>query len=68
MNLTGTPAVYIGETGRTVVTRGEEHIRAILKKNPQNPMSKHLSRAHPNQKHVKFEFGLTQHFRDPLSR
>ena len=64
----GTPAVYIGETGRTAVTRGEEHIRAILKKNPQNPMSKHLSRAHPNQKHVKFEFGLTQHFRDPLSR
>ena len=56
----GTPAIYIGETGRTAVTRGEEHIRAILKKNPQNPMSKHLSKAHANQKHVKFEFGITQ--------
>ena len=31
-------------------------------------MSKHLSKAHANQKHVKFEFGITQPFRDPLSR
>ena len=63
------PAAYIGETGRTAVTRGIEHVRGIMGKKSENPMYKHLMDKHTdNMKNVKFEFGLTGKFRDPLTR
>ena len=40
---------------------------ASLKKSPQHYMSKQGSKAHVIQKHVKFEFDLTQHFRYHLA-
>ena len=63
------PVAYIGETGRTAVTRVMEHVRGNMGKKSENPMYKHLMDKHTdNMKNVKFEFGLTGKFRDPLTR
>ena len=65
----GEPAAYIGETGRTAVTRGMEHVRALMGEKTANPLTKHLTDKHTNnKKQVRFEFALTGKFRDPLTR
>ena len=62
-------ARYEGETGRPAVTRGIEHVRELISSKPDNPMVKHVALKHPTEaKQVKFEFGLTRKFKDPLTR
>ena len=61
-------ARYEGETGRPAVTRGIEHVRELISSKPDNPMVKHIALSHPTEaKQVKFEFGLTRKFKDPLT-
>ena len=62
-------ARYEGETGRPAVTRGIEHVKQLFSSKPDNPMVKHVALQHPAEaKQVRFEFGLTRKFRDPLTR
>ena len=57
------------ETGRPAVTRGIEHVKHLISSKPDNPMVKHVALQHPAEaKQVRFEFGLTRKFRDPLTR
>ena len=51
------------------MTKGIEHVREIIANKPDNPMVKHIAIHHPDDaEKVRFEFGMTKKFKDPLTR
>ena len=65
----GKTAKYFGETGRSMVVRGAEHVRDLESQKSSNALVKHVKSDHKNEKKtVKFQFEITKKFHDALSR
>ena len=65
----GMLTAYEGETARYVRSRGEEHIKALKRKDENSVLNKHLKNEHSEEENdVKFEMNLTGVFKTPLER
>ena len=59
--------VYEGETGRSAIVRGAEHLKDLEKKKQKSVLFKHQMTDHKNEE-VKFQMKITNKFKDALTR
>ena len=65
----GMPTSYEGESARNMRSRGEEHLKALKRKDGNSILNKHIQNEHTDEKDkVNFEMHLTGIFKTPLER
>ena len=57
---------YEGETHRKISVRGSEHVKALMKKDKNSPLYKHLQKHHP-EGGCTFRLKVIRHFKDALT-
>ena len=61
------PAAYIGETGRTMYSRGKEHLEDYSREKPSSALWEHCQKYHDST-HVNFKMRCTGKFNKPNPR